>query len=100
MLLPHYARFWDQSAQASRLLSHSWQLTLIEPIVDIRGIFEELRIWVFEDLIDGHKHRMLVFEELIDGHKFPFMQQYIFPIFDLTNRAALPVSFATREAYM
>ena len=86
--------------QTSRLRSHLWQLTLIQPIVDIRGIFEEPRIWVFEDLIDGHKHRMLVFEELIDGHEFPFMQQYIFPVFDLTNRAVLPVSLVTREANM
>ena len=64
------------------------------------GVFEEHRMWVFEELIDGHKHRMLVFGELIDGHKFPFMQPYIFPAFDLSNRAVLPVSFVTREAYM
>ncbi len=64
------------------------------------GVFGEHRTLIFEELIDGHKHRMWVFGELIDGHKFPFMQQYIFPVFDLTNRAVLPVSFVTREAYV
>ena len=100
MLLPHYAWLWGSEVQASGLHSRSWQLTLIELIVDIMGIFEEHRMRVFEGLIGGHKHRMWVFGELIDGHELPFMQQCIFPVFDLTNRAVFPEHFVTREAYM
>ncbi len=40
-----------------------------------------------------------VVEELTDGHKMSIMQQYNFPVVDLTNRAVLQVSFVTREPF-
>ena len=51
--------------QASNYQRHSWQLTLIELIVDIMAFVEDDRMYVFEELIEGHKHRMWVAEQLI-----------------------------------
>ena len=79
--------------QAPNYQRPSWQLTLIELIVDIMAFVEDDRMYVFEELIEGHKHRMWVVEELIGRSQLSHHAAIGFPVFDLAAERSRPVVF-------